>query len=253
MIFEMMCTEPITKLFEGWNDVLVRSCLQKTMGHLYSTSVDMPVSAMAVLGDFCFLSGRPDHELTVFIPNAELGHFRIMVSRDNFWQALIEKCHRGRVRRVRRYSFRMETGCFNSSRLQRFVDCLSGEYLLKTIDEQLFFRCKTDSYGLWLKQYDDYGSFQMHGAGVVVFHRGRIISGAVSYAGCSDSIDIQVDTHKNYRRRGLATACAARLILDCIEKGKYPSWDAENVISLSLAEKLGYRLEHAYTAWEICG
>ena len=39
---------------------------------------------------------------------------------------------------------------------------------------------------------------------------------------------------------GLATACGAALVLSCLERGLYPSWDAHTSISLHLAEKLGY-------------
>lgn len=51
------------------------------------------------------------------------------------------------------------------------------------------------------------------------------------------------------RGRGLATACGARLILDCLERGLYPNWDAHDSRSLHLAEKLGYRLDHPYRAY----
>lgn len=37
-----------------------------------------------------------------------------------------------------------------------------------------------------------------------------------------------------------------QLILDCLDKGKYPNWDAANLNSVSLAEKLGYVLEESY-------
>ena len=36
-----------------------------------------------------------------------------------------------------------------------------------------------------------------------------------------------------------------------LDHGLYPSWDAQNLWSVALAEKLGYHFEHAYTAYEI--
>lgn len=47
-----------------------------------------------------------------------------------------------------------------------------------------------------------------------------------------------------------ATVCSA-LILDCLEEGLYPSWDAQNLHSVRLAEKLGYELEGEYTVYEV--
>ena len=46
----------------------------------------------------------------------------------------------------------------------------------------------------------------------------------------------------------MASACGARLILECLTRGIYPGWDAHDRRSLALAEKLGYRLDHPYTA-----
>ena len=35
--------------------------------------------------------------------------------------------------------------------------------------------------------------------------------------------------------------------------GIYPSWDAQNMNSVRLAEKLGYEFDHEYTAYEVSG
>ena len=66
-------------------------------------------------------------------------------------------------------------------------------------------------------------------------------------------IEIEIDTKEECRRRGLALACGARLILECLDRGLYPSWDAANLDSVRLAEKLGYRFDRAYTAYETYG
>ena len=45
-------------------------------------------------------------------------------------------------------------------------------------------------------------------------------------------------------------ACSA-LILRCLDEGLYPSWDAQNMASVRLAEKLGYQVDHEYAAYEV--
>ena len=45
-------------------------------------------------------------------------------------------------------------------------------------------------------------------------------------------------------------ACSA-LILNCLEEGLYLSWDAQNINSVRLAEKLGYEFDHEYVAYEV--
>lgn len=48
------------------------------------------------------------------------------------------------------------------------------------------------------------------------------------------------------QRKNLATIVSAALILRCLNEGLYPSWDAQNKISVHLAEKLGYEFAHEY-------
>lgn len=79
----------------------------------------------------------------------------------------------------------------------------------------------------------------------------RLAAGASSYTSYDDGIEIEIDTHPDFRRRGLATACGARLILYCLAGGLYPGWDAANPESVALATKLGYHFDHEYDAYFI--
>ena len=53
------------------------------------------------------------------------------------------------------------------------------------------------------------------------------------------------------RRKHLVTIACSALILKCLEESLYPSWDAQNIHSVRLAEKLGYEFDHAYVAYEV--
>ncbi len=63
MLREVSESYKVSKLFEGWQETLIWSCLQGVMGHIYIKDTEHPVSAVAVLGDFCFLAGVPDKEI----------------------------------------------------------------------------------------------------------------------------------------------------------------------------------------------
>ena len=88
---------------------------------------------------------------------------------------------------------------------------------------------------------------------MVVMKSGRIVAGASSYTRYIEGIEIEVDTVPKERRKGLATIASAALILRCLDEGLYPSWDAQNMNSVHLAEKLGYEFDHEYTAYEVAG
>lgn len=103
----------------------------------------------------------------------------------------------------------------------------------------------------WVSQYPDYESYKTLGLGVVILKDGEPVSGASSYSSYRNGIEIQIDTREDFRRKGLASSCAAALILECTKRGLYPSWDAQNPGSVALAEKLGYHFDYEYEVYEI--
>lgn len=76
------------------------------------------------------------------------------------------------------------------------------------------------------------------------------MSHAVSLMQCREGIHIGIETHPDFRNKGLATAVAAELLVHCIERGIDPHWSAssENAASIHLAEKLGYVRDGVYEA-----
>lgn len=246
-------------LFAGWQETMIWSCLQGVMGKIFVTSQEDPVSAMAVLGDFCFLAGKPDREFLLageVIKSAGLWRtapeFLIVVPEDQAWAELIEESLGEKAKRTVRYAFRKEPDVFDAEKLQRIVDGLPAGYALKLIGEELFERCgKMDWCRGWVEQYADYDTYQKYGLGVVMLKDGEPVSGASSYTGYIGGIEIQIDTEEDHRRKGFALICGAKLILECLNRGWYPSWDAQNKWSVALAEKLGYHFDREYTAYDV--
>src|SRR5439155_13041155 len=64
------------------------------------------------------------------------------------------------------------------------------------------------------------------------------------------SLEFEIQTHPDFLRRGLASACAAAMIEYCLEHGLRPCWDAHNDVSAALATKLGFTNPAPYTAYE---
>jgi len=134
----------------------------------------------------------------------------------------------------------------------KVVQSLPAEYSLKMIEEDVYNLCRANDWSMDLVSlYEDYEMYRKLGIGVVVLKEGIILSGASSYTRYKDGIEIEIDTNEAYRRKGLAYVCGAKLILECIDRGLYPSWDAQNKWSVALAKKLGYHYDHEYLAYEI--
>lgn len=252
MIFERKDPGRAAPLFDGWQETMIWSCLQGVMGKIYTDSEENPVSAMALLGDFCFLAGKPDRELILHEPKPYWRGFMIAVPQNTEWARLIKECCGESAVQVTRYAMKKEPQVFDEGKLQAIVDGLPDGYSLKRIDEPLFGYCRRHAWCRdWVAQYEDYEAFRRYGLGVAVMRHGEPVSGASSYSGYRGGIEIEIDTRVDYRRKGLAAACGAKLILECLARGWYPSWDAQNVWSVALAKKLGYHFDHEYTAFEI--
>ena len=248
MIYELTDTSKAEKLFEGWKETLIYSCLQKVMGKIFVTDPASPVSAMAYVGCFAFFAGVPDKELVMHKPDG----FVILVPRNRDWEICIEECL-PKAKKVSRYAIRKDTR-FDKDSLQKHINKLPDGYELKYIDENIYDLCLTDSVTRdFVSSFESKEKYLDLGRGVVIIKSGRIVAGASSYTRYNEGIEIEVDTVPQERRKGLAIVACAALILRCLDEGLYPSWDAMNMNSVHLAEKLGYEFDHEYTAYEVSG
>lgn len=252
MVYEMTNMDLVKDIFADWEETIIWSCLQGVMGKIYVDDEKNPKSAMAILGDFAFLTGTPNLNLVSFKPDWFQNSFIIMVPQTKEWGNLIEACYGTDTKKVTRYAIQKENDQFDTDRLQVLVIGLSNEYEVCMIDESLFMQCKAEDWSKDLVgQYNTYADYQKLGIGVVVIEGNKIVAGASSYSRYEEGIEIEIDTKEDYRRKGLATVCGAKLILECLKRELYPSWDAQNLWSVSLAEKLGYHFSHEYDAYEV--
>ncbi len=246
MIHELTETSKAAALFAGWPETMITSCLQGVMGRVFVTDTEDPRSALAFAGCFAFCAGEPDRELIDGRPAGTA----IMVPRDEAWAALIEVCCPN-ARRVTRYAIRKDTR-FDEAALKRMAGAVPDGCVLRRIDAELYDRCLEDPVTRdFVSSFADRQQFLELGRGVVLMKDGKIVSGASSYSRYREGIEIEVDTVPKERRKGLAATVCAALILHCLEEGLYPSWDAQNMASVHLAEKLGYVFSHEYTAFEV--
>lgn len=253
-VYEPKQLQKAALLFGDWPETLIWSCIQNVMGRIYVNNIEVPTSTMALLGDFCFLAGTPEEGLAASAFACAGRDFLIMIPQNDDWGALIEKCYGKRAKKVSRYAFQKEADVFDRKSLEDAVAAMPKEYRMKMIDETLYEKCLEQSWCRDLVScYDSYGMYQRYGMGVVIQKGGEIVSGASSYSSYIGGIEIEIDTKEGYRRKGLAYAAGAKLILECQKRGWYPSWDAQNLWSAALAEKLGYHRSHTYTAYECAG
>jgi len=97
--------------------------------------------------------------------------------------------------------------------------------------------------------FESPADFEARGLGFVALDGDRMMGAAYSSLVCSRGIEVSLYVDEPYRRRGVATAVSARLLLECLRQGLRPNWDAANEESCRLAQKLGFEPAGAYDAY----
>lgn len=253
MIYEadMETRKKLFPMFKAMHDTTILSCLQGHMGKAWVDSLEDPASAQILVGDFMFLAGNPHtveaEELLLNIPKQVL----VIVDSDD-WKKKIETLYKGSFDKVQRYSFNKNMEDLDREHIQSFLSLVPNGYELRRIDASIAYEPSLHELSEdFTGQFDSIEDFLARGVGFAITYKGQIACGASSYSIYNDGIEIEIVTHPDHRRKGLATAAAAALILDCLDKGLYPSWDAANLTSAKLAQKLGYVLDEQYDTYYI--
>lgn len=232
---------------------LVKSCLDGCMGKAYGDHPFRPGAALLCIGDFACFGGDPyrpaarqlagklalEKGRTWLIPVSEGWEEHLM-----FWRPK-------RLERSVRYAVTRKAE-FDNAKLHAIVNAIPPEFKLHSINEALYDKAMAEEWSCdFCSQFGGSEDYAKRGIGIAALRGEELVAGASSYVIYNGGIEIQTDTRADVRRRGLASACCARLILDCLQKGLIPSWDAANPASLKLAEKLGYALKAPYDTWEV--
>ena len=247
MVYELNDTDKAVPLFAEWEDLDtgVVACLEKVMGKIFVTDPEAPVSAMAVIGDFAFCTGEPDLELLRGKPD----RWMLVVPQNDEWAKLIEE-NFAAFKRIR-YAIRKDT-TFDREKLEAFVRAIPDGYTIRKFDGELYDLCvKDELFEDCVSVFESKEQYLSLGRGFAVMKDGKIVSAASSYSRYRTGIDIEIGTVKAERNKGLGSAVAAKLILSCLDEGLYPAWDAANILSVRLAEKLGYEFSREYACFGV--
>ena len=238
----------VEKLFGDWPWSYWYLCMNQKV-KIYVDNLISPKSAVGCIGGWHYCVGKPNKTLiTSRKPREWFGLF----PQNKEWEKLIKKCYPEALKYTR-FAIKHDAN-FDREKLQKMVDDLPLGYELKFIDSQIYDLCKkTDDEDLeeLIDWFDTKKQFLEQDLGYAVIKDGEVVGGASTAYRFPNAIDIEIDVHKKHRRKGLASAAAAKLILDCLDRGIKPTWDAANMTSVHLAEKLGYSFDYKYYCYWI--
>ncbi len=236
--------ERVAPLFANWDETLIWSSLQQRMGEVWTVGG----SAVCFCSDFLFAASAEGEETLLAQALDEWlgGRFGILAARSDALMAQFKQIFGERAKAHTRYAFYKGGESFDRTHLKS----LTQGHELRLIDREMYeLVLKYDWSRDFVSGYGSWDNFSRNGLGVVELRNGELLGGASSYVSYDGGIEVEIDTHEAYRRQGIASACGARLILECMERNLYPSWDAANETSVRLAQKLGYRLKGPYQTW----
>ena len=209
----------IAPLFEGIQDSMVIACLQGIMGQAYVARETEPKAALIVSGEYSFFGGDPaSADARELVQN--LFH--------------VNESDRTVV-------------IFNDQLLQRYMEATPEGYQLAAFDEDLYHQAMAEDWSReFCEVFPSAEEYLNKGFGFGILKEGRLVSGASTMTVYHGGIEIQVATRESYGGKGLAMACSAALIRECIRRGIRPCWDAANLTSKHMALNLGYEYRGEY-------
>lgn len=236
--------------------VVPRGAAEGRMGRVWVPELNNPCFCLILLGDFAYLFGIcPKGEQAMELKEQlfkQCGHGFITPS-DVRWAEWLEETFAGEFRVMSRYAMRKDRNHFSEDILMEYMKTLpAGIRILKMNKRSYHLALKEEWSRDFCSNFESPEEFEQNGLGFAAFDGQRIVSGCSAYGMSQGMTQMKVATRKEYQRQGLALACSARFILTCLEQGIYPIWDADNLPSAGLAEKLGYIFEKEYQVYKLC-
>lgn len=230
------------------------ACLSGEIGEVFVDDDKCPKSVMLAVNVFSYFFGEPNAELANNIPATVRNEGGFICDPSASWVALFEQIYGDNLQVFTRYAFCHDKSGFDKDKLMQNISRISDKFAIVPINAEIYHSVMAQEWSVDLcSTFFSCEDYLARGRGFVALIKetGELVCGASSFAKTPDGIEIEIDTKKEHRQKGLASACASALILDCLKDGLYPSWDAANLISASLAKKLGYTFSHEYNTYFI--
>ena len=214
------------------------SVLDGKLGEAYVNDLENPSLAFLLVSTYCFINGNVENEkLKEVMDKYNLTEYTVIPG-NNLKKQFYEIYGKDIYKR-NRYSIKKNPK-FDFSKLIENINKLSNEFVLEEIDSFCENKIKKENLLSITKNYEE------DGLGVVCMNNSEIIGICSSNIVYKDGIEVNIEVKEKFQRRGIALAMASKLILMCLERNKKISWDAYDLNSVALAEKLGFELDSPY-------
>lgn len=216
-------------------DISIECVLEAYMGKAFVDNAETPSAFKILVGPFFYLAGDAFGEGGQVMLK-DIKPYNLFMSSSPGW---VEECRRlygERLVAFERYSFSSER--LSLENVQQF--CRKSVHDIKQMDIALLERVQGHDHFIDISDFDSPSDFMERGIGYYAEKNGEVIGAAYSSLVCNQGIEISLFVLDDHRRQGIATALSANLVRWCLENNMDAHWDAANLESCRLAEKLGY-------------
>ncbi|MBN1955411.1 MAG: GNAT family N-acetyltransferase [Anaerolineae bacterium] len=228
-------------------DCSIDCVVEGQMGQAFVDQLLQPAAFRITVGPFWYFAGQADDPGGRSLLQ-EFPSYSLLMPSPPEWIAAAHEVFQERLVPFTRYSFSPHqlaeahlAGLFDQSPYRDRVVALDSERVAGlTAQPESFFE---------IADFDSAADFLERGIGYAALEGEQVIGVAYSSLVCSRGIEVSIYVEERCRERGVGTALASRLVLDCKRQGMWPNWDAANPESCKLALKLGYRFVEAYEAY----
>ena len=228
-------------------DCAIDCVLEAQMGQAFMDDPDRPTAYRITIGPFWYFAGDADGPGGRALL-AEWPAYNLLMPSPPAWAAAAGELFGARLVAFPRYSFSADE--LNERHLAAVVAASPLRERVVAVDAALLARAAegVETF-IDLADFDSPDDFVARGLGYVALDGERVMGAAYSSLVCSRGIEVSLYVDEPYRRQGVATAIAGRLLLECVRQGRRPNWDAANLESCALAEKLGYVASGSYDSY----
>lgn len=242
----------VQELYQNPSSTIINSCLQGYTGEIWVDSKETPKLAIMYAGKTLFIGGANATTdiipwLKSFILQRDLIRVEI-IPEDMCWYSILSECIQENtilpLQQGKRHLMQIQVTKDLYEQWKMTVARLPEDIKLVELNQEQFDLVVTDRYlHNFVCCFENYYEFQKMGMGYFLKKGDEIIGGASSFTRYNEGIEVQIAVNPDYRGRGLAKICGARLLMECYHRNLYPNWDCANPTSESVARSLGYVLK----------
>ena len=229
-------------LFQGieYLESLALGVLLSDLGKVYADDLDKPKNLMLVYEETkLVVFGGSGEGITAKELFSKISKSAAFIYPNKKWEELIKENYGDKLRFQTRT--KVSSANLDLEHIRKLKNNVPDGYEIVKINNEIIDKFEENTIQKINRFCGSVDNFRKDGFGFCALYDGKIAA-EISNAGITykNAFEIDIETHPDHRRKGLATVLAAFMIEYSLENGLDPRWDAANKPSAVLAFKLGY-------------